>query len=31
MASRRHLWEALCTAYQVLGFDAAGGGDEVFR
>jgi hypothetical protein len=26
-----HLWEALCTAYRVLGFDAATGGDEVFR
>ena len=26
-----HLWEALCSAYQVLGFDAAAGGDEVFR
>jgi Transposase DDE domain len=26
-----HLWAALCRAYQVLGFDAASGGDEVFR
>jgi Transposase DDE domain len=26
-----HLWDALCTAYQVLGFDAAVGGDAVFR
>jgi Transposase DDE domain len=26
-----HLWEALCRAYQVLGFDADTGGDEVFR
>jgi hypothetical protein len=26
-----HLWEALCRAYQVLGFDAATGGDEVLR
>lgn len=26
-----HLWEALCTAYRVLGFDAACGGDAVFR
>lgn len=26
-----HLWEALCTAYQVLGFDTAVGGDAVFR
>ncbi len=26
-----HLWEALCTAYRVLGFDTATGGDEVFR
>jgi Transposase DDE domain len=25
------LWESLCAAYQVLGFDAAIGGDEVFR
>jgi hypothetical protein len=26
-----HLWEALCGAYQVFGFDTATGGDEVFR
>ena len=26
-----HLWDALCRAYQVLGFDRAAGGDEVFR
>ena len=26
-----HLWEALCTAYRVLGFDTATGGDDVFR
>ncbi len=26
-----HLWDALCRAYQVLGFDTATGGDEVFR
>jgi Transposase DDE domain len=26
-----HLWEALCTAYRVLGFDAAVDGDAVFR
>jgi hypothetical protein len=26
-----HLWEALCTAYRVLGFDAAADGDAVFR
>jgi Transposase DDE domain len=26
-----HLWEALCRAYQVLGFDVAAGGDEVLR
>lgn len=25
------LWDALCTAYQVLGFEAATGGDAVFR
>ena len=32
VASRSaHLWEALCAAYRVLGFDAAAGGDEVFR
>ena len=27
----QHLWEALCRAYRVLGFDAAADGDEVFR
>jgi hypothetical protein len=27
----QHLWEALCHAYRVLGFDAATGGDAVFR
>src|SRR6202158_6253632 len=26
-----HLWDALCRAYDVLGFDGATGGDEVFR
>jgi len=26
-----HLWNALCTAYQVLGFDVAAEGDAVFR
>lgn len=26
-----HLWEALCSAYDVLGFGAAASGDEVFR
>jgi len=26
-----HLWEALCRAYDTLGFDKAAGGDEVFR
>ena len=26
-----HLWDALCRAYDALGFDAAAGGDEVFR
>src|SRR5205814_885276 len=26
-----HLWEALGCAYQVLGFEQAAGGDEVFR
>lgn len=26
-----HLWDALCRAYNALGFDAAAGGDEVFR
>jgi hypothetical protein len=25
-----HLWDALCRGYEVLGFDAAAGGDEVF-
>jgi hypothetical protein len=30
-SSARHLWEALCIAYQVLGFDRACGQDEVFR
>lgn len=25
------LWESLCSAYRALGFDAATGGDEVFR
>jgi Transposase DDE domain len=25
------LWDALCAAYRVLGFDTATGGDEVFR
>ena len=25
------LWESLCRAYQVLDFDTAAGGDEVFR
>jgi len=27
----QHLWEALCRAYRVLGFDAATDSDEVFR
>ena len=32
VASRmRHLWDALCQAYGLLGFDQATGGDEVFR
>lgn len=32
VASRMgHLWDALSRAYEVLGFDAAAGGDEVFR
>ena len=32
VASRMgHLWDALCRAYDALGFDAAAGGDEVFR
>jgi hypothetical protein len=26
-----HLWDALCRAYDMLGFDKAVGGDEVFR
>jgi hypothetical protein len=26
-----HLWDALCRAYDMLGFDEAAGGDEVFR
>lgn len=26
-----HLWDALCAAYDTLGFDDAAGGDEVFR
>src|SRR5271166_2582370 len=26
-----HLWDALCRAYEVLGFNTAAGGDEVFR
>ena len=26
-----HLWDALCRAYDSLGFDKATGGDEVFR
>jgi hypothetical protein len=26
-----HLWDALCRAYDSLGFDQASGGDEVFR
>ncbi len=26
-----HLWDALCRAYEVLGFEEAAGGDEVFR
>jgi len=26
-----HLWDALCRAYDALGFDAATSGDEVFR
>lgn len=26
-----HLWDALCRVYDVLGFDQATGGDEVFR
>jgi hypothetical protein len=25
-----HLWDGLCGAYEVLGFDQAAGGDEVF-
>jgi hypothetical protein len=30
-AARQRLWDALCRAYDVLGFDEAAGGDEVFR
>jgi len=26
-----HLWDALCRAFDALGFDTASGGDEVFR
>ena len=26
-----HLWDALCTAYRVLGFESATKGDRVFR
>jgi hypothetical protein len=26
-----HLWDTLCRAYDVLGFDEVAGGDEVFR
>ena len=26
-----HLWEALCTGYDAVGFGRAAGGDEVFR
>lgn len=26
-----HLWDGLCRAYRILGFDTATGGDEVFR
>ena len=26
-----HLWDALCRAYDLLGFAEAAGGDEVFR
>ena len=32
IASRAgHLWDALCRAYDALGFGAAAGGDDVFR
>jgi hypothetical protein len=32
IASRAgHLWDALCRAYDALGFEAAAGGDDVFR
>jgi len=32
VASRMgHLWDVLCRAYQLLGFDQAAGGDGVFR
>ena len=27
----RHLWDALCRVYDLLGLDRAAGGDEVFR
>ena len=30
-SSSQHLWEALCQAYRVLGFDGVLGGDEVLR
>jgi hypothetical protein len=30
-AKMAHLWDALCTAYDALGFGQAAGGDEVFR
>jgi hypothetical protein len=30
-ARMAHLWDALCTAYDALGFGQATGGDEVFR
>jgi Transposase DDE domain len=26
-----HLWDGLCRAYQILGFDTATGGDDLFR
>ena len=32
VASRMgHLWDGLCRAYELLGFDQAAGADEVFR
>ena len=31
MALRGILWQALCAAYDQLGFDAVTGSDEVFR